>query len=114
MKAYLKHYRQSPRKVRLVADMARGQSVAKARILFNFVGKRAAHILRKLLDSAVANASHNDSANEQNLVVREIRVDGGRTLKRYRPRARGSAHPIRKRTSNILLILGEQIETNSK
>lgn len=106
MKAVLSHYRQSPRKVRLIADLVRGRNVVEARVLLAHTPKRASGVISKLIDSAVANAIHNDRYNEADLFVQEIRVDEGFTMKRIRPVSRGSAHPINKRTSNVTLVLG--------
>ncbi|MEK7179109.1 MAG: 50S ribosomal protein L22 [Patescibacteria group bacterium] len=108
MRAVLRNYRQSPRKVRLVADLIRNKEAQQAAIILDMAEKRAALPLKKLLQSAVANARHNDKADGHALFVKEIRVDEGPTLKRMRPRARGSAYTIRKRTSHIMLVLGEQ------
>jgi len=104
MHAVLKNYRQSPRKARIVADMIRRKKVVEARLILKHVTKRASHPLLKLLDSAIANAKEKGQ-NKEELFVKEIRVDDGVTLKRIRPASRGSAHPIRKRTSNILITL---------
>ena len=106
MKAVLSNYRQSPRKVRLIADLVRGRNVADARVLLANTPKRASEVIIKLIDSAVANAVHNDRYPEDALFIEEIRVDEGFTMKRIRPVSRGSAHPIRKRTSHVLLTLG--------
>ncbi len=109
MKSFLKNYRQSPRKVRLVAGLIRRRSVSRARILLDTAPKRAAVPMKKLLESAVANAKHNNSkTSEENLFIKEIRVDEGPTLKRSRARARRAAYVIRKRTSRISLALGER------
>ena len=110
MKAFLKNYRQSPRKVRHVADLLRGEKIGRALILLNSLSKKAALPVKKLLESAVANAKHNDNADEDRLFVKEIQVNEGVTLKRLKPRARGAAHPIRKRTSHISIVLSEQGE----
>ncbi len=100
----LKDYRQSPRKVRLVADLVRGKSVAEAVTTLSFVPKRSALPLQKLLASALANAKDLALPTE-NLVVREIKVDAGSTLRRGRPRSRGMSHPIRKRTARVSVTL---------
>ena len=105
MKANLKNYRQSPRKVRLVADLVRGKSVEAALSELQFLPKRASEVMIKLISSAVANAENNFKVSADTLVVKEISVDQGVTLKRYRPRARGVAKRINKRTSNITLAL---------
>jgi len=114
MKAYLKNYRQSPRKVRLVSEFVKGKSVSKARNELKFLNKKASGVITKLLNSAVANAKENNSKNEEDLFVKEVRVDGGPTLKRIRPRARGSAYQIKKRTSKISLELGQKVPAKSK
>ncbi len=106
MKASLKNYRQSPRKVRLVADLIRGKKVSKALLELNYLPKRATEVIKKLINSAIANAEKNFKVSSDDLVIKEITVDQGVTLKRYRPRARGVAKRINKRTSNIALTLG--------
>lgn len=106
MKAVLSNYRQSPRKVRLIADLVRGRNVNEARIILTHTPKRACQQMIKLIDSAVANATHNDRYVEDALFIEEIRVDEGFTMKRIMPVSRGSAHPIRKRTSHVVLVLG--------
>lgn len=100
MKAALNNYRQSPRKVRLVGDLIKGQSVEKALAQLQFLPKRASEPIAKLLRSAIANAD-----GVTGLMVGNVRVDSGSTLKRMRPRARGSAARINKRTSRVLLTL---------
>lgn len=102
--AELKNYRQSPRKVRLVADTVRGKSVEEALMLLSFVPKRSALPLQKLVASALANAK-NLSIPTENLIVKELSVDGGAILYRRQPRSRGMANPIRKRTSHVKVIL---------
>ncbi|MBI2109101.1 MAG: 50S ribosomal protein L22 [Parcubacteria group bacterium] len=106
MKAFLKNYRQSPRKVRLLADLIRTKDVKTARMLLAAAPKRAALPVQKLLDSAVSNLQTKDA--EENFFVKEVRVDAGPTLKRMMPRARGSAYLIRKRTSRITITLEEK------
>jgi large subunit ribosomal protein L22 len=105
MKSSLKNYRQSPRKVRLVADLVRGKKVSQALSELNFLPKRAGEVMTKLIQSAAANAENNFKVSPDDLVVKEITVDQGLTLKRYRPRARGVAKRINKRTSNINVAL---------
>ena len=107
--ARLSNYRQSPRKVRLLADLVRGRKVSEALSILDFTTKRAALPMKKLIASAQANAVNNDGADKENLVIVEIRVDEGFTLKRHRPRARGRAFPIRKRTSHVYVHLEEVI-----
>ena len=111
--AQLNSYRQSPRKVRLVADAIRGKSAKEAKIKLDFITKRATGPLHKLLNSAIANAK-NLGADVENLWVKAITVDGGAILYRRRPASRGSAHPIRKRTSHINIVLVEKQKSVKK
>lgn len=100
MKASLKNYRQSPRKVRLVADLVKGKSVPDALTTLSLLPKRAAGPVKKLIESAVANAAQK-GIEKDNLTVENITVDEGIVLKRFRPRAFGRATMLRKRTSHI-------------
>jgi len=106
VKAELNNYRQSPRKVRLVVNTIRGKKVSVALTTLSFVPKRAAGPIKKLLESAVANAKHNFKLDPEDLYVKEIMVDPGFTMKRWMPKWRGTAHQIRKRTSHVRVILG--------
>jgi large subunit ribosomal protein L22 len=106
--ATLKYVRISPRKARLVADLVRGLSVGEAVGLLQYTPKRAAGIIKKLIDSAVSNASQAHGVDEDKLVVGKIIVDEGPTLKRWRPRAMGRATRIRKRTSHIVVAVEEE------
>ena len=108
MKSFLKNYRQSPRKVRLVADLVRGKNVADALVQLDFLPKRASDPMKKLLNSAIANAL-NLGTQKENLFVKEIRVDKGIVMKRMMPAAMGSGHRINKRTSHISIVLGEKV-----
>ena len=109
MKASVTSVRISPRKVRMVADALRGKSVSQAMSILTFTRKKAAFPVQKLLKSAVANAVENNGVDDvDNLMIDQIVVDEGPTLKRYTPRARGRATPIRKRTSHIRIALREQ------
>ena len=109
MKATATHIRISPRKVRMVVDTVRGKSVSQALSILGFTRKKAALPVQKLLKSSVANAVENGGVNDvETLVIDRIMVDEGPTLKRYMPRARGRATPIRKRTSHIRIILRER------
>jgi large subunit ribosomal protein L22 len=105
--AYARNIRMSPRKVRLVVDLVRGLSVADADAQLGFFRKAAALPVRKLLQSATANATHNFQLDAGALRIKEIRVDGGPVLKRARPRAMGRSAPIRKRTSHISIVLSD-------
>lgn len=105
--AKLKHLRIAPRKARLVVDLVRGKSVEQAQRILNFTVKKSASPVLKLLKSAIANAKNNFQLQESNLYIEKIIVDEGPKLKRWRPRARGQAYPIEKKTSHITLILEE-------
>lgn len=107
MKAVLKNYRQSPRKVRLLADLVRGKKVVKALEVLSFTNKRAAEPVVKLINSAVANAKQH-GADVEKLFIKSIAVDKGIVLKRFMPRARGSAAQILKRASHISVELGSK------
>ncbi len=106
MKASLKHYRQSPRKVRLVANAIKGKTIAAADAVLSFMPKRAAEPVRKLIASAAANAAV-QGANSELLIVKNIEVNKGLVMRRFMPRAQGSAKPINKRTSHVLVTLAE-------
>ena len=101
MKAYLPNYRQSPRKVRLVARAVSGKKVVDAVTILSFMPKRAAEPIMKLINSAVANSG----LPREELIVKNIEVNKGLVMKRSMPRARGSAFPINKRTSHVLVTL---------
>lgn len=103
--AQLNDYRQSPRKVRLVARLIQGKKIEEAKNTLSFLVKRAAKPLADLLNSAVSNASNNFNIPSDQLYVKSFRVDSGVTLKRRMPRARGSAFPINKRTSHVFIEL---------
>tara|TARA_R110002073_G_scaffold93546_1_gene218354 strand:+ start:4493 stop:4903 length:411 start_codon:yes stop_codon:yes gene_type:complete len=106
----------SPRKMRLVADLVRGEKVEKALNILRFSQKEASRRLEKLLMSAVANwQAKNEDADieEAELFVKEIRVDGGTMLKRLRPAPQGRAHRIRKRSNHVTLVLGANNNTQS-
>ncbi len=99
--AKLKMARISPQKTRLVADQIRGMPVEKALNTLSFSNKRAAGLVKKVLESAIANAEHNDGADVDELRVSVITVDEGQTHKRLKARAKGQANRILKRTSHI-------------
>ena len=107
MKTFVKNYRQSPRKVRLVADLVRGKKVNDALTALTFLDRRAALPMKKALESAVANAK-NLGKKAENLVVSKIAVDKGTVMKKFMPRARGSASPINRRSSHISIELSEK------
>lgn len=105
--AKLRQVRISPQKCRLVADQVRGLRVDKAMELLAFHRKKAARVLRKVLESAIANAEHNEGADVDELRVAAIYVDEGPVLKRFMPRAKGRANQILKRTSHITIKVSE-------
>ena len=106
--ATLKYARTSPQKIRLVADQIRGLPVDRALNILTYSNKKSAAILKKLLESAVANAEHNDGADIDELTVSSIYVNQGPTLKRLSPRARGRADRILKRMSHITVTVSEK------
>ena len=106
-----KFVRIAPRKVRIVADLIRGKSVADALAILKFTPKRGAVLLNKVLRSAIANAENNFDMDSDNLVVSKCFVDEGPTLKRIHPRSRGQAFSIFKRTSHITVIVSNKEET---
>ena len=109
MKAFLKNYRQSPRKVRLVANLVRGKKVDRALTLLSATDKKSTTSLKKLVESAIANAKSSGTKKED-LIIKEIQVNEGIVFKRYKPRARGRASAIRKKTSHVSIVLGEQLK----
>lgn len=107
MKATLSNFHQSPRKVRLVANVIRGKSVAQARNALTFLPQKSSPVILKLLNSAVANARQK-GAEEESLFVQTIGVDKGMELRRFKPMARGRAAAIRKTMSIVTLTLGSK------
>ena len=109
-RAMLRLARVSPQKARLVADMIRGEDVDSALIKLRYTRKKSARLFEKLVDSAVANAQQkNASLDIDSLRIKTVFVDQGPTLRRFRPRARGMAYRIHKKTSHITVVL-EEIE----
>ena len=106
--AKLKGARLSAQKARLVADQIRGKSVESALEILQFSGKKGADIIKKVLESAIANAEHNDGADVDELKVSTIFVDEGMTMKRIRPRAKGRADRILKRSCHITVKVSEK------
>ena len=109
-KATLKYARISPQKMRLVVDQIRGLPVDRALNILTFSNKKGADIVKKVLESAIANAEHNDGADIDELKVSSVCVDVGPTLKRLRPRARGRADRIIKRMSHLTVTVAEPEE----
>jgi len=106
--AKLKHARISPQKCRLVADQVRGLPVERALEVLSFSTKKAAGMIKKVLESAIANAEHNEGADIDELKVKTIFIDQGPTLRRWRARAKGRVNHIIKRTSHITVMVGEK------
>jgi large subunit ribosomal protein L22 len=109
--AILRNARISPQKVRLVADQVRGMPVENAEQLLAFSPKKAAHLVKKVLLSAVANAEHNDGADIDELRIATIMIDEGPTLKRGRARAKGRGTRILKRCSHITVTVADSSKT---
>jgi ribosomal protein L22, bacterial type len=107
-KAYVKGVRIAPRKVRLVLDLVRGKDVKEAEAILKFTPKGASPVIAKALKSAVANALNNNNMEETKLYISECYADEGQTLKRWMPRAKGSASQILKRTSHITVVVAER------
>jgi large subunit ribosomal protein L22 len=110
--ATLRNFRQAPRKMRMVVNAVRGKKVADVLVNLDFMAKKASLPVKNLILSALANAKNLDIPTE-NLVIKTIKVDGGSIMYRRRPAARGSAHPIRKRTSSVFVELGEATAKSS-
>ena len=109
-KAVARYVRISPRKVRLVVNLIRGKNINDAFAILRFTPKGSAEDVTKVLKSAVANAEHNYDMKVEDLIVSQIYVDEGPTMKRLKPRAHGRADRIRKRTSHITIFVGEKKE----
>lgn len=108
MKAVLSNYKQTPRKVRLVADRIRGKGVDEALTELSFMDRKSAGAVRKLLLSAVANAKQSGTAEKSDLMVKEVKVNKGVTFKRFMPVWRGMAHPIHRTRSHIEIVLASK------
>jgi large subunit ribosomal protein L22 len=110
MEAIAKHNfaRISPQKASLVADLIRGKSVEQALEILTFSNKKAAVLVKKVLESAIANAEHNEGADIDDLNVAKIFVDEGPTMKRIMPRAKGRADRILKRSSHITVVVADR------
>lgn len=106
--AAAKFVRISPRKIRLIMDQVRGKRVEDALNMLSFAPQKGARILKKLINSAVANAEQNSGVDVDALFVKRVYADEGPTLKRFRPRAQGRATRIRKRSSHLNVVLDEE------
>ena len=108
VKATAKTVRVTTRKAKLVLDLIRGKDVKEAMGILTFLPNKAARITKKVVKSACANATHNFQMDEEKLYVKACYADEGITLKRFMPRAKGSASPIMKRTSHITVVVSER------
>lgn len=109
-KAIARYVRVAPRKARLVVDQIRGKAVVDAQDILRFNERAVSEVVIKVLNSAAANAQVKDGLRAEDLVVKAAYVDEGPTLKRIRPRAKGSASPIRKRTCHITVVVAPRKE----
>lgn len=107
-KAIARYVRLTPRKARLVADLVRGKSALEALDVLTFTNKKAAGIIKKVLNSAIANATNNFEMDEEKLFVSTIMIDEGPVLKRLKPRAMGRADIIKKKTSHVTVVVSEK------
>lgn len=112
--ARVKEIRTSPRKVRLVADAIRDLSLQEAQDALSVIQKRGAYDLEKVLKSAIANAVNNGKLDKENLVIKNIDVSEGTSLKRFRPSTRGRVHRYEKRSTSIRIVLEEKVSTGPK
>jgi large subunit ribosomal protein L22 len=104
-RAFLRSFRESPRRVRMVADMIRGRRVDEALAILRFQQRKAAKMLTKVLNSAIANATENEEADADNLVVSKVNIDGGPVQKRWLARSMGRANRITRRTSHVTVVV---------
>jgi large subunit ribosomal protein L22 len=100
-RAFLKGFRESPRRVRMVAEMIRGKKAEDALSILAFQPRKAAKMLHKVLNSAIANATENDELDADQLVVTRVEIDGGPIQKRWLPRSMGRANRLARRTSHV-------------
>lgn len=108
VKALTKFARMSDKKVREIAREIQGLNAAEALEILKLVPRKSARLVAKTLASAIANAENNNGLSAANLTIKSARVDQGVAFKRFRPVARGSAHPYKKRTSHILVVLSDE------
>ncbi len=114
VKASLKHLKIAPRKTRLVAGLVRNMEVNKAVNQLKFLNKKSAQPVLKLINSAIFSAVNNYDLDKNNLMIKEIRVEDGKTLKRWLPRAHGRATTIRKRMSHVYITLSEIVDSGNR
>jgi large subunit ribosomal protein L22 len=113
-KSTARYARVTPQKARRMVDLIRGLPADEAQTVLRFAPQAASETVGKVLDSAIANAEHNEGLDREGLVVSEAYVDEGPTLKRFRPRAQGRAYRIRKRTSHITVVVSPEAATTGK
>lgn len=111
--ARARYVKSAPQKVRLVADMVRGKGAKDAVAILQFTPKRAAQVVEKVVQAAIANAENNHNLNVDNLIVHRIYVDGGPVMRRFRAGSMGRATPIRKKTSHITVVVKEREEVKA-
>lgn len=114
MKAFLKNYHQSPRKVRLVATLIKGKKVNEAMTQLDFILKRASLPIKQLIASAVANAKNNFDLDKNDLYIKELRIDKGIVMRRMIPGARGRGYPLKRRSSHVAVLLDIKGEEKKK
>jgi len=114
VRAIEKYIRISPKKARLVADVVRGEKAVNALATLKFMPKKAAKIIYKALNSAVSNATNNAGLVKEDLVISKITIDKGPSLKRFRPRSRGMASALLKRTSHITVVVSAEEKAKKK
>ncbi len=108
VKALTKYARMTPAKIRAVARQIQGRPALEAADLLRFIPRKSARLLAKTLNSAIANAENNNNVPAKDLFVVSVTIGQGPVLKRFRPTAKGSAHPIRKSTSHITVVVGDK------
>lgn len=106
--ARCRYVRSSAQKIRLIVDMVKGRSVVNALNILKYTNKKSSFLVKQVLESAVANAEHNDGLNIDNLKISKIFVDNGPSIKRIMPRAKGRSDRIIKRTSHITVVVSDQ------
>ena len=114
VKAHAKGVDMTPRKIGLVASLGRGRSVNDALVILEHTPKRAALPLIKVINSAKANAGNNHNVKTDNLIIKDLHVSPGPRMKRFRPVARGSAHPYQKKTTHITVIVAGEEKAKPK
>lgn len=108
VQAYTKYARMSPMKVREITKAIQGRNAAEAVEILRFIPRKSARLVSKTLQSAIANAENNNNLSSDTLVIQSATVEEGTAFRRFRPAARGSAHPYKKRTSHIRIILSDE------